>query len=318
MSSKLNQSLPATFIQKIGTRHFILATIFSVLYFIWMYYIVGLRNDHLIFMGFIASMIVVNKWTRQLIYGFIFFICFWIIYDSMRAFPNYLLNPVHILEPYTIEKWIFGLTHQGVIYTPNEFLQLNSNTFLDIISGLFYLTWMPVPMALGLYLLFKDKKLLLQFSAAFLFTNLVGFCLYYSYPAAPPWYFAKYGNIEFFNIPGDAAQLIKFDEWVGSPVFQNIYTKNSNVFAAIPSLHAAYPIVTWYYAKKKKISWLSTFLFIVILGIWFSAVYSFHHYLIDVLLGGACAIFTIIICEKWIFKSTFNELLEKYALFIQK
>ena len=71
------------------------------------------------------------------------------------------------------------------------------------------------------------------------------------------------------------------------------------MFAAIPSLHAAYPVVTWFYAKKYTSKALTWVIFIDIVGIWFSAVYSFHHYFIDVLLGGLVAIIAIFSYEKY-------------------
>jgi membrane-associated phospholipid phosphatase len=60
-------------------------------------------------------------------------------------------------------------------------------------------------------------------------------------------------------------------------------------------------------------AWL---ILIDIAGIWFSAVYSNHHYLIDVLLGLACAITGIFIFEKFIRKEAFEDLISKYLRFI--
>ncbi|MBC7885034.1 MAG: inositol phosphorylceramide synthase [Saprospiraceae bacterium] len=234
----------------------------------------------------------------------------------MRVYPNYMVNEVRIIEPYQIEKALFGINSDQNIFTPNEFFKLNSSSVLDLISGLFYLTWVPVPLALGIYLFFTDKKMLLRFSAAYLFANLLGFCIYYLYPAAPPWYFAKYGSIQNFNIPGDPAQLLRFDEMIGFPLFTNMYSKNANVFAAIPSLHAAYPVITWYYARKKKLYLASALIFIDILGIWFAAVYSFHHYVIDVLMGLGCALVALFIFEGWLIKTKVSVLMDKYLSFV--
>jgi hypothetical protein len=289
---------------------------FSLMYLSWTGLVVGFRNDHRDFIIFLIFMFLTHRVTRTIVYSFIFFVFFWIIYDSMRVFPNYTINEVNIAEPYEIEKMLFGINHVGNTLTPNEFLKLNAHPFLDFLSGFFYLTWVPVPLALGIYLYFKDKKLLLQFSAAYLFTNLLGFVIYYVYPAAPPWYYETYGDQKLFDIPGSAAQLVRFDQLVGFPVFENIYTKNANVFAAIPSLHAAYPVVTWYYARKKQLFIASWLILIDVAGIWFAAVYSNHHYVIDVLLGLACAIAGIFIFEKFLRKETFEDLISKYLRFI--
>ena len=159
--------------------------------------------------------------------------------------------------------------------------------------------------------------MLLKFSACYLLTNLIGFIGYYTYPAAPPWYYDTFGAELVINTQGNAAQLLNFDKLVGSPVFENIYTKNSNVFAAIPSLHSAYPVVTLYFARKMAPNWLKWLVFIDIIGIWWAAVYSFHHYLIDVLLGLICAIISIIIFEKLLMKSKFSEIIRTFANYIK-
>lgn len=302
----------------IERNHLLTLSAFSLAYIIWTTLVVGFRHDHFVFLLFMACMLLVHRWTRTFAYSFVFFILFWIIYDSMRVLPNYLVNPVHITEPYQLEKSLFGINTDVGILTPNEFFEKHGNGFLDFLSGLFYLTWVPVPVALGVYLFFRDKKMLLSFSGAYLFTNFVGFLIYYIYPAAPPWYLARYGEKQLFDIPGDAARLALFDQMVGYPLFQGMYTKNSNVFAAIPSLHAAYPVVTWFYARKQKLRWATFLILVDILGIWFAAVYSGHHYFIDVILGLLCAVTGITIYEKWLMQSRFSGWLDRYVTFIHR
>jgi membrane-associated phospholipid phosphatase len=70
------------------------------------------------------------------------------------------------------------------------------------------------------------------------------------------------------------------------------------VYAAIPSLHSAYVPVALYYSFRTKpsISWI-TVLSVVTIGIWISAVYSGHHYIIDVILGIMCSVLGIIVFE---------------------
>ena len=67
----------------------------------------------------------------------------------------------------------------------------------------------------------------------------------------------------------------------------------------MPSLHSAYPVVVLFYAFKKNISSLTKILFVIFLfGIWFSAVYSSHHYIIDVIAGVIIAVVTLLLFEK--------------------
>jgi membrane-associated phospholipid phosphatase len=76
-------------------------------------------------------------------------------------------------------------------------------------------------------------------------------------------------------------------------IFKSIYAKGSNVFAAMPSLHSAYPVIVLYYGFKNRLGLVNIFFAIVVLGIWFTAVYAGHHYILDVLAGITCAILGI-------------------------
>ncbi|CAF3273326.1 unnamed protein product, partial [Rotaria sp. Silwood2] len=149
----------------------------------------------------------------------------------------------------------------------------------------------PIPVAYSLYLYrYKTKRDYMDFAFTFLLTNILGFVIYYIVPAAPPWYIELYGFDFNLNVPGNPAGFIHFDQITGLKVFSSMYSKNANVFAAIPSLHAAYPLITVLYGSLSKKLWLHIAFVLFTFCVWFSAVYSRHHYVIDVLAGGLCAI----------------------------
>jgi hypothetical protein len=208
---------------------------------------------------------------------------------------------------------LFGINVSNQILTLNEYFNTFSNAFLDFISGFFYLLWMPAPIFFGLYLMMKKPEYVVEFGFVFLLANLIGFVGYYSYPAAPPWYFAKFGEILDTSMPSNPANLVKFDKLTGTTIFADMYTKGSNVFAAIPSLHAAYPLVTLFFSLKYGNIYTSALLAIIMIGIWFAAIYSFHHYIIDVILGIFCALLAIFLYEKFISKSKFYNKILTFA-----
>ena len=240
------------------------------------------------------------------------FLLFGFIYNSMRYFPNYLFGTVDIEGVYQLEQQLFGILSGGELLTPNEYCMRHHTALLDILSGIFYLCWVPLPIFYCLWLFFTgEKSLALRFSSAFLFVNLVGFCGYYIHPAAPPWYVMQYGFKLIFNTPGNVAGFDHFDTLLGIPVFHSIYSGNANVFAAIPSLHAAYcPIALFYALKVRNNAVWITILTTVSVGIWFSAVYSCHHYIIDVLLGILTTIVGLTLFELF-YKTIKNRLLQK-------
>lgn len=220
-------------------------------------------------------------------------------YDWMRLLPNWKVNPIDVRNIYETEKSLFGIVTASGTLIPGEWFALHHNTLGDIIAGISYLSWVPVPLALALYLFFTGKEQWsLRFSFAFLAVNLVGFIGYYIYPAAPPWYVMKHGFDVVLDTPGDVGGLIRFDRLIGISVFQSIYSGNSNVFAAVPSLHATYLMVATCYAWLTRQHPLTTgIIALLCIGIWFTAVYSGHHYIIDVLLGILLAVVVLTVYE---------------------
>lgn len=270
-------------------RHFSTLVAGSAAYFAWFWYFVGWRTEHLFLYVLILLLYYAHATTRRFVLAFGVFVAYWIIYDSMRVVPNYEVNPIHVAEPYSLEKAWFGINTAAGRLTLNEYFQIHHTPFWDILSGLFYLNWVPIPLLFAFWLLRNDRLLFLKFSYAFVFTNIVGFCIYYLYPAAPPWYVEQYGFEVIHGTPGNAAGLLEFDKLLGINLFAGMYQKNANVFAAIPSLHSAYPVLCVLYGWRLKKTWLNVLFAVFTAGVWFAAVYSRHHYLIDVLLGGAVA-----------------------------
>jgi len=284
-------------------------------YLFWNIIVEELKPEHYFLILFWLFAYFGNEKSRRFITAFSIFIIYWIIYDSMRIIPNYEVSQVHIKEPYHLEKALFGITANNILLTPNEYFIIHNNRFFDFLSGMFYINWVPIPLAFAVYLYIKDKYLFTKFSLVFMFVNLVGFVIYYIYPAAPPWYVELYGFDLRIGVSGNSAGLSRFDEITGIPVFENIYNKNANVLAAIPSLHAAYPVIVLYYGIKKRLGWINWLFLIFMIGIWFSAVYSNHHYVIDIILGVLDALIVLTLFEKL---SQKNFLKTRIQNFIQK
>lgn len=282
---------------KKNIRASILVLFFSLAYLVLSFFLIGFKTDQLVLVGLFNGLYYLSAVTRKFILGFTVFIVFWIIFDYMKAFPNYHYNTVSIRDLYQMEKTLFGFIHQGVLITPNEYWLINHTTILDILSGLFYLSWIPVPLTFAGYLFFYHKPAFFYFSLTFLLVNLIGFVIYYIYPAAPPWYVQQFGFDFIANTKGNTAGLSRFDAYFGVSIFKGLYEKSSNVFAAMPSLHSAYPVIVLYYGIKYQLGKINWLLGLIVLGIWFSAVYSSHHYVLDVLAGITCSILGI-----WLFQ----------------
>ena len=298
-----------------------LALRLSVLFLVLTWLCIGLRMEHLLLTGLFLTLFFISSTTRKLAVALLPFVVFAISYDWMRVYPNYRVNDIDVAGLYQAEKALFDLTIGGERLTLCEYFNLHHAPVADALAGFFYLCWVPVPILFGLYLYMKgERRYYLRFSMVFLLVNLIGFAGYYIHPAAPPWYAMQYGFEPILDTPGNVAGLGRFDQLIGLSIFDSIYGRNANVFAAVPSLHAAYMVVALAYALYSRQSrWLIALFAIIMTGIWGTAIYSGHHYLIDVLLGIGCALLGIFIFERLLLKwGPFYRFFIRYSDFIDK
>lgn len=296
-----------------GAKHLLATSLVSLLYLLLSSLLIGYKQDQLTLVLLFNVCYYLSFISRKFILGFTIFIIFWIIFDFMKAFPNYNYQEVHIKSLYEAEKNWFVINDAGKMITPNEYWAIHHTNFLDILTGFFYLSWVPVPLGFAAFLFFKNRKWFLEFSLTFLFVNILGFIIYYIYPAAPPWYVQQYGFDFIAGTPGNTAGLHRFDAYFDVTIFKSLYEKSSNVFAAMPSLHSAYPLIVLYFGWRFHFKWVNLLFATIMLGIWFAAVYTSHHYVLDVLAGITCAVIGIIIFSKLSQQKTISKWIEAYA-----
>lgn len=266
----------------------------SLAYLFLSYFLIGFKQEQVVLIVIFCIPYFASDISRKFILGFSIFIVYWIVFDYMKAYPNYRFNSVHIGDLYQFEKHLFGIKYRNALLTPDEFWIQNQKPFLDALTGFFYLCWVPVPLIFAGYLFFKNREEFLKFSFTFLWVNILGFLIYYIYPAAPPWYIQHFGDVFYAHTAGSDAGLQRFDNMFHVKIFQSLYAQSSNIFAAMPSLHSAYPIIVLYYGLKNKLGKINVIFALIIAGIWFSAVYNSHHYVVDILAGIVCAVVAII------------------------
>ena len=315
-SNILNQTTPQkTEFQRFTPSHITLFSGWLLFYASWLYFVVGFKPEHTFFLFFTFIVYFGTATSRKFLYAFFILLLYGLMYDALRLKPNYTVNPVHVEDIYNLEKTFFGINTEGARLTLNEYWRHNGNSFLDILTGFFYINWVPIPFGFAFFLFFKNhRRLALDFAFGFFIINIIGFCIYYAYPAAPPWYVEQYGFKVLHNTGSSAAGLLNFDTIFDIKMFENLYQKNSNVFAAMPSMHSAFPLLCFLIGLSLKKRLVNIFFGIFALGIWFSAVYTRHHYVADVLAGitVACIGFYsyVFLKEKTFLKTWFEKLVQ--------
>lgn len=244
----------------------------------------GLRGDH-VMLGCLGLLDLYNHRTRSFLRTFLPLIATGAIFDSMRYYywPA-IEGRVHIAGPYNFDKTFFSVGG----HTLNEYFAIHHWAVADLFTGFAYLVF--VAEYVGLAILTWARGYVREakvFSYVFLLVNVMGFITYFVYPAAPPWYVAQYGfGPAQMHIHPNAAAAHRFDELLGTHLFDDVYGKGIDVFGALPSLHSAYPLIVallaWKLLPVRFARW-PAIAFSALMC--FSAVYLQHHYVIDVVMG---------------------------------
>ncbi len=244
----------------------------------------GLRADHVL-IGLLGLLDLYNEKTRSFLRHFLPFILTGVAFDSMRYFYwQGIAGRVHVAEPYLNERAWFGIGGQ----TPNEWLAAHPHPVLDLLCGFAYLVYVGEYLAFAFLLFFRRRfDLLDTLARAFLLVNLLGFATYFLYPAAPPWYVKAFGlGPARMDIQPFAAGASRFDQLLGTHLFDQMYGRGVDVYGAYPSLHVSYPLIAaWATFRAAELKWARTVAVGFFFLMCFAAVYLQHHYLTDVVLG---------------------------------
>ena len=184
-----------------------------------------------------------------------------------------------------IDKILFG----EKIY---DFMVLIQHPMLDLFSALCYLAHFCLPIIFSAYLIFykRENNNFLKFFLSFGLVSFSGVIIQYLIPTPPPWMFNKSTSPE--------ANFVRVDKLIDINLFKNLYSNSPLKCGACPSLHAAWPTVILFTRP-----WINVhFCCFHVASIAFAAIYSGHHYVIDVLFGFFLA---------WFFTKISNRIIER-------
>lgn len=212
-----------------------------------------------------------------------------LVYELLRGLFHYR-GTVHVGDLYGYEARLFSVLTADGPRALSDVVSRHTSPWLDVLCGATYFLFLVEVVAIASYLFFRDRPRALELSVGFLAVNLVGWAVWFVYPAAPPWYVDQYGTgPALLDVVSSPAGLARVDAWVGVPLAATFYSKSANVFGAMPSLHVAYAtLVAWVVAPLGGKPRAATAAFALSMA--FSAVYLRHHYILDVLAGGALAL----------------------------
>jgi hypothetical protein len=229
-----------------------------------------------------------NQRTKRLFIGLVPIAATGLLYDAMRFVKNVGLSPagVHVCDLRAAELRWFGVGSGAARVTWQDWFRAHEHLALDLLCAVPYGTFIYIVMGYAVFLFLRDLRAQQRFAWGFFVLNIAAFVTYHVYPAAPPWYFHAHGCVvDLATPPSPGTHLARVDAILGFPYFAQFYSRGSDIFGAVPSLHVAYPLlmmlVGWRYHHALGRSLLVSFYAFMC----FSAVYLDHHWVIDVLLG---------------------------------
>ena len=223
---------------------------------------------------------------------------FWLVYDRLRLLQPLLYSRVAVERPYSIEHAIFGWLANGAIpaHEAQAWLTADQSLAAKTIEWAAQLVYFShlfvVPLAIaGLWLLgLSRERFRSSFERhirAFTFLSFSAVAIYLLIPVAPPWWVTLNGMAK-----PTQALILNADMTLAmhGPLIQAMIRNASQWFAAVPSLHGAYPVLLFLLARPIANRAMLVGLVMYGSAMWAATVVLNQHYVIDLIAGALLAI----------------------------
>ncbi len=234
--------------------------------------------DTLFFLLFVLFLLLGQG--KKFFLAFAPFIVLLLAYDSFRGIADQLAGHVNIWPMIHFDQWLGGGTLPTERFQ-NVVLSWPFHHVFDLYFFTLYIAHFIVPVMVGVYFWKRQPALYLPYVIALVGLSFAGFLTYLLFPAAPPWMASDMHLIPHIH-------KVSSELWTSAGVqnFPTIYQEiDPNPVAAVPSLHAAYPLLVTLFISRLHKRWLTAFFVFYTLSIWFGVVYMGEHYVFDVVLG---------------------------------
>jgi PAP2 superfamily len=213
-------------------------------------------------------------------------------YVGLTGIVTDLEADAHIGFPIAVDRLLFHgvvptLWLQNHLYTPGHV------AWYDYLATFLYPMHFVVPLVLAFCFWMWRKTVYWQFVVSYLVLCYAGFLTYLLFPMAPPWWAADAGQLR----PVHAIINEVTYGGVSNPMVLATQLFKPNPVAAMPSLHAAFPVLVWLVLWRlwPRWGWIAA---IYPLAMTWAVVYLGEHYVIDCLVGFfyAGAAFALVWC----------------------
>jgi hypothetical protein len=216
-------------------------------------------------------------------------------YDTVRAQAPDLLHRAVVAPQLRFDEIVFGGT------APTVELQRWLGTrpgvvrWWDYVAWVGYLSHFVVTLAVAACLYRIDRVRFRRLGTLVLTVSVAGFVTYFLVPAVPPWLASRQGDLA-------RTTRVVHEVWahLGLPGVARVFNGDAqlaNPVAAVPSLHAAWPLlvllVLWPTLRRGRWLLVAYNLFMCLV-----LVYGAEHYVSDILFGWGYALFVFVAWQR--------------------
>ncbi len=238
---------------------------------------VGFSPDQFFAVALLITLLIGR--SKQFILDWSVPVVLFLSYDYLRGLLPNLTREAHIFPMINFDKALFGVLPSNNLQTV-----LFSDGIIhwyDYLATILYMSHFIVPMVVAFVFWLKSREEFRSYTLTLLILSYGAFVTFILFPAMPPWMASRQGfipeltkvmDLVFTHLP-KPVDLPSFYRFVGA-----------NLVAAVPSLHAAYPVVTFLFLirRYKRVGLMTLF---YMLAVWFSIVYLGEHYVFDIVVG---------------------------------
>jgi membrane-associated phospholipid phosphatase len=220
------------------------------------------------------------------------------VYDRLRLIQPLFFDRVAVERPFLIERWAFGWMTKGVIpaHAAHAWLATHTGALVlgvESVAQIVYFSHLfVVPLVIvALWILGNSREgyrtAFLQHIGALTVLNFSAIVFYLLLPVAPPWWVTLNGMAR--PTPGLVAEVNMAAAMNGSLV-QGMIRNASGWFAAVPSLHGAYPVLLLLLSPWRRNRRTLACFAAYACAMWSATVVLNQHYIIDLLAGAFLAV----------------------------
>jgi hypothetical protein len=238
------------------------------------------RDQLFFWLGFGMAAFSVGAWRTWggLVLEWLPLFALLVLYDFLRGAVEVAPDQAHAAPQVAIDK-LLGAGQVPTVWLQHHLWNPSHLHWYDVAAWAVYMTHFFAVWVVAAVLWRLDRPRFRRYAALTVTLTLAAFLTFWLYPAQPPW----------LQDPGVARIVPTVWNHLGVPAMQSVYEDDRvvNIVAAMPSLHAAYPLMLLLFFWSSAGRAVRTGLSLYTLAMAFALVYGGEHFVADILVGWA-------------------------------